>query len=336
MMPSNPDFAPLDSLVTSWMEHDYYPGGAIAVGCEFKILFTKCYGGFTEETPVYVASAGKWIAAAVIAAVVDRTQLSWDDPVEKWIPEAAGTNKSGIPLRRLLSHTSGIMPYLPPPRVDEYNHLSEAVNEILPLKNSFEAGTCFEYGGLAMQLAGRMAERAMGGEEFESLFQHLIAIPLEMTGSHFVPVNTDGGHSPMLGGGLCTTLKDYSHFLQMILAEGNWKGRRVLSVDSIREMQADQVGSAVVPPGEYVERGVGQNHNGVYGLGEWREYVDENGEAFQISSPGWAGAYPWINKRDQIWGFFIAHVQGPSNRPGFSSFYGSPALSRTVSRIFHP
>ena len=214
-------------------------------------------------------------------------------------------NRYDIPLRRLLSHTSGVMPYLPLPRVDEYNHLSEAVKEILPLENSFEAGTRFEYGGLAMQLAGRMAELAMGGEEFESLFQRLIAAPLEMTGSHFVPVNTDGGHSPMLGGGLCTTLKDYSHFLQMILSGGEWKGQRILSTESIREMQADQVGNAAVGPGEFVERALGQKHNGIYGLGEWRELIDENGEAYQISSPGWAGAYPWINKREGVWGFFI-------------------------------
>jgi len=267
---------------------------------------------------------------------LDRTQLDWDDPVSRWIPEATGTNKEDIPLRRLLSHTSGVMPYLPLPRVDEYNHLSEAVKEILPLENSFSSGTRFEYGGLAMQLAGRMAELAMGGEEFESLFQRLIAGPLEMTGSHFVPVNTEGGHSPMLGGGLCTTLKDYSHFLQMILSNGEWKGQRILSVESIREMQADQVGDAAVGTGEFVERGLGQKHNGIYGLGEWRELIDEKGEAYQISSPGWAGAYPWINKRERVWGFFIAHVQGPANRPGFSSFYGSPVLSKTVSRILRP
>lgn len=36
-----------------------------------------------------------------------------------------------------------------------------------------------------MQIAGRMAEVAMG-EEFEFLFQKLIAVPLEMTGSHLL------------------------------------------------------------------------------------------------------------------------------------------------------
>ena len=34
-------------------------------------------------------------------------------------------------------------------------------------------------------------------------------------------------------------------------------------------------------PGEYVEKALGQHHTGIYGLGEWREPVDETtGEAF--------------------------------------------------------
>ena len=40
-------------------------------------------------------------------------------------------------------------------------------------------------------------------------------------------------------------------------------------------------------PGEYVERALGKHHTGIYGLGEWRELLDEQtGEAYQISSPG--------------------------------------------------
>ena len=179
-----------------------------------------------------------------------------------------------------------------------------------------------------------MAEVAMG-EEFEFLFQKLIAVPLEMTGSHFTPVNTDGGHAPMLGGGLCTTLNDYIRFLKMIYHNGRFGNKEILKPETVQTMQVDQVRNAVVAPGEYVEKALGQNHTGIYGLGEWRELVDETtGEAYQISSPGWAGAYPWINKRDSVYGFFIAHVQGGANKKdGFSSFYGSPVLSETVTKI---
>ncbi len=328
------DFTPLDSIVTSWMNKGYYPGASICVVRDDNVIFQKNYKNFTPDTKVYVASAGKWVAAAVIGAVVDCTELDWNDSVKKWIPEFKNDIKGMITLRQLLSHTSGVRPYLPEPRVDNYNHLDSAVMEILPLDTVFTPGTRFEYGGLAMQIAGRMAEKAMN-KEFEELFQELIARPLRMKNSHFTPVNTDGGHAPMLGGGLCTTLHDYMRFLDMIYHNGVFEEKQILKPETIHEMQADQVGNAEVHPGEYVERALKKHHTGIYGLGEWRELIDKaTGEAYQISSPGWAGAYPWINKQDRVYGFFIAHVQGSSQKEdGFSSFFGSPVISQTVSNI---
>lgn len=328
------DFTPLDSIVTSWMNKGYYPGASICVVRDDNVIFQKNYKNFTPDTKVYVASARKWVAAAVIGAVVDCTELDWNDSVKKWIPEFKNDIKGMITLRQLLSHTSGVRPYLPEPRVDNYNHLDSAVMEILPLDTVFTPGTRFEYGGLAMQIAGRMAEKAMN-KEFEELFQELIARPLRMKNSHFTPVNTDGGHAPMLGGGLCTTLHDYMRFLDMIYHNGVFEEKQILKPETIHEMQADQVGNAEVHPGEYVERALKKHHTGIYGLGEWRELIDKaTGEAYQISSPGWAGAYPWINKQDRVYGFFIAHVQGSSQKEdGFSSFFGSPVISQTVSNI---
>lgn len=331
---SHYNFSSLDSGIQGWVNKRYYPGASICVMKNDSVIFQKNYGNYTLDTKVYVASAGKWVAAAVIGAVVDSTDLSWDDPVEKWLPEFKGDAKGKILLRQLLSHTSGVRPYLPEPRVDNYNHLDSAIIEILPLDTVFTPGSRFQYGGLAMQIAGRMAEVAMG-KEFETLFQELLAQPLDMKNSHFTPINTDGGHAPMLGGGLCTTLNDYIHFLSMIYHEGIYEGKRVLTAETIKEMQADQVKDALVSPGEYTERALGQSHTGIYGLGEWRELIDKKtGEAYQISSPGWAGSYPWINKRDSVYGFFITHVVGSSAKEdGFSSFYSSPVISRTVSEI---
>lgn len=195
------DFTPLDSIITSWMNKGYYPGVSICVVRDDSVIFQKNYKDVTPDTKVYVASAGKWVAAAVIGAVVDCTELDWNDSVKKWIPEFKNDIKGMITLRQLLSHTSGVRPYLPAPRVDNYNHLDSAIMEILPLDTVFTPGTRFEYGGLAMQIAGRMAEKAMN-KEFEELFQELIARPLGMKNSHFTPVNTDGGHAPCWVGAL--------------------------------------------------------------------------------------------------------------------------------------
>lgn len=102
------DFSPLDSLIRGWVDKGYYPGASICVVKNDTVIFQDNYGDYTPDTKVYVASAGKWVASAVIGAVVDRTDLDWNDSVEKWLPEFKGDAKGKILLRQLLSHTSGV------------------------------------------------------------------------------------------------------------------------------------------------------------------------------------------------------------------------------------
>ncbi len=329
----NIDFSPLHQLIESWVTKHYYPGASACIVRNDSVIFENYYGNYRPETEVYIASAGKWVAAATIAVVVDETELNWDDEVEKWLPEFKGDPKGKIKLKQLLSHTSGIRDYLPLPEIDTFSVLQKSVERILKLDTVFTTGSRFQYGGLAMQVAGRMAEVA-SGLNFETLFQQKIALPLEMKNSHFTPINLDGGHAPMLGGGLRTVLQDYLHFLKMIYHDGNYNGQQMISAASISQMQVDQVGNAKVFPGEYTEKAFGAFHTGIYGLGEWREKVDPNNVAYQISSPGWAGAYPWINKKDSVYGFFLTHVKGDAARKdGFSPFYDAPIISNITSEI---
>lgn len=324
------DFSCVSSTIQSWVDKGYYPGASILIGRGDKVLFERTYGTYTPATVVYIASAGKWLAAATIASVVDEGKLSWDDPASKWIPELSpGMGKAT--LRQLLSHTSGYPDYQPDGRRrDDYQTLSESVANIVPLTIDDAPGTRFHYGGLAMQVAGRMAELATG-KDWESLFQERIAHPLGMTATRFTPVDLGGGHSPMLGGGARATLRDYARFLEMIQGDGVYRGKRILSHASIAGMQADQVrGARVDPGGEYVERAYGQTYNGIYGLGEWRDEIDPQGNATLISSPSWAGALPWIDKTRGVYGIFLTHVDvsqnGPAARDKFSGFWASPAL----------
>ena len=237
----------------------------------------------------------------------------------------------------MLSHTSGYPPYQPKENpADKYQTLAESVTHILPLAPDYQSGEQFDYGGLAMQVAGRMAEVATG-KDWETLFQERIAKPCGMTNTHFTPVDQGGGHSPMLGGGARSNLRDYANFLTMIFNDGMFNGKKVLSANAVREMQADQVRGALVKPGEFVERVRGAKHNGIYGLGEWREQLDSNSNAVLISSPSWAGSYPWIDKAAGVYGVILAHVDG-SNVGGdhFSGFYSSPALAQMVRDAIAP
>jgi len=326
------NFSLLQQKIQSWVDSSYYNGASIIIAKGNKVIYKKYFGDYKPSTVAFIASSGKWLAAATIAALVDERKLNWDDKVKKWLPGFIDI-KGEATLRQLLSHTAGYPDYQPQGEpVDIYQTLKESVAHIVHLPADAIPGTKFKYGGLAMQVAGRMAEIATG-KDWETIFQEKIAIPLEMYSTHFTPVDSAGGHAPMLGGGARTALQDYANFLNMISNDGMFKGKRILSKPAIREMQADQVGGALVNPGEFVENTRATRRKSIYGLGEWREETNANGEPVLISSPSWAGAYPWIDKVKHVYGFFLARVS--NIKPGFSSFYASPVLPLLVRDVLN-
>jgi CubicO group peptidase (beta-lactamase class C family) len=324
------NFDHLHHTIQCWVDSSYYNGASIIVVKNNGVIYKNYFGNYTPETVVLIASAGKWLAAATIAAVVDEGKLHWKDPVKKYLPEITDA-KGDATLAQLLSHTAGYPDYQPAGApTDIYQTLEASVAHIVNLPADTLPGTKFRYGGLAMQVAGRMAELATG-KDWETLFQEKIAHPLGMRATHFTPVDSAGGHAPMLGGGACTTLQDYTNFLNMISNNGLFNGKQILSVKAIRGMQSDHVLKAKVNAGEFVEKARSSKQKDIYGLGEWREEVNAKGEATLISSPGWAGAYPWIDKQNNVYGFFLTHIV--NFKPGFNSFYASPVLPLLVRDI---
>lgn len=318
------DPAPLFERIQVWIDCGYFDGASLQIVKNGRVLCEKYWGSSRPDSVEYIASAGKWLAAATILAVVEEDRLSLDDSAAKWLPELAGA-KGGATLRQLLSHTSGYPAYQPEgARRDAYQTLEEAVAHLAPLAPDDAPGTRWNYGGLAMQAAGRMAEVATG-EVWETIFQERIARPLKMTNTHFTPVQDEIGHNPMLGGGARSTLQDYANFLSMMSGNGKFEGRQILSRKSIEAMQADQVGSATLPPDNFVSTVRGHLHHGIYGLGLWREMEDAAGRAVLISSPGWAGTYPWIDRRNDLYGIFLAHI-AKSAADGFNSMLAAAEL----------
>ena len=193
----------LDTKIVSWVDSGYYNGAAVRIIKDNEIFFENYYGGYSDTTTLHVASAGKWVAAATIAAIVDEGKLSWDDEASKYLPDFKDI-KGDATLRQLMSHTAGYPDDQPEGvRRDDYQTLEEAVANIVNLPADTIPGTKFRYGGLAMQVAGRMAEIATG-KDWETLFQEKIAKPLNIKYSLFVPVSEEPGFNPMLGGGFKT------------------------------------------------------------------------------------------------------------------------------------
>jgi CubicO group peptidase (beta-lactamase class C family) len=121
----------------------------------------------------------------------------------------------------------------------------------------------------------------------------------------------------------------------MLANDGVFRGERVLSSHSIKEMQADQVRGADISSNPFITKIRGSSPPGLYGFGEWREAVDENGQAIVLSCTGWYGCYPWIDKKNHAYGIFLADADNDrARKANFPAFFASPQLSQLADGVF--
>ncbi len=157
------------------------------------------------DTMFQIASMTKPITAVAVAILVDEGKLSFDDPVEKHLPEFRGQRmivaRDGdqvttapaprpITIRDLLTHTSG-MPGGPPAGLSELlrsrdRTLAEGVLVFSQLPLEFPPGTRWSYSNTGIDTAGRIVE-VVAGQRFEDFLAVRIFQPLGMRDTTFYP-----------------------------------------------------------------------------------------------------------------------------------------------------
>lgn len=233
--------------------------------------------GFADieaETPMrteqmfQIASMTKPMATTAVLMACEEKKLHLDDNISKYIPEFKDS-ASDPTLRQLLTHTSGLQE---PPKVEFFHGLSleDYAKQVAAAPRSFPPGSSWSY-GIGISIAGRALEVAEG-KPFEEVLQQKLLKPLGMTHTTFHPdseqqkgiARTYGpGDKPGVlalrptaslrtaegrqvtanpSGGLFSTAEDLAKFYSMILAGGEWQGKRLLSQDSIEQMRTIQTG----------------------------------------------------------------------------------------------
>ena len=243
-------------------------------------------------------------------ALVDEGKLSLDDSVSKYLPEFAG-DKASIIIRHLFAHTSGLPPEAPC-RNDKGTTLERCVNQMSRLKLRAAPGEEFYYGGVSMHVGGRIAE-VVSGKSWNDLFAEKIAVPLGLMRTDFSAYGQTANPRP--AGDARSSADDYARFLQMILSGGNYNGRRILSAESVAQLHKDQTGGARIRYTIY------EKHANLdsalplarYGIGVWREKVDEgSNKLLEVSSQGAMGFCPWIDTERNLAG--VLSVQSSMSR----------------------
>ena len=239
----------------------------------------------TPSSRISIASSSKWLSAALVMTFVDEKKLSLEDTVGKYLPVMTLHGKGNIKIWQCLSHLTGINPGTFKESLQTFkdlNTMNEAMEKIASLPTEGEPGKSFHYSSIGLEIAAAIIEK-IGNKPFEEIFEERIAKPCGM-------VSTDFGHAkvPVAAGGAFSTAGNYLNFLIMILNNGKFDGRQILSASSIDKMQHNYAKEAAIAftPAEAGNWG--------YGFGEWT--IDDNpGRSLAVSSPGLFGSFPLID-----------------------------------------
>ncbi len=262
----------LDSFVPKRMHELRIPGAAVALVDHGEVVWSKSYGvadkatgaAVTTETAFQAASISKSVTAWGVMRLVEKGKLVLDTPVEayltRWHLPASQFDRSGVTIRRLLSHTSGLSVRgyvglersLPLPTLEQ--SLSGDTRGAGAVHLEMQPGTGFSYSGGGYTLLQLVVEE-VAHEKFSDYMQREVLRPLEMEHSSFewapdIQARTasaydrSGSRLPnylyteAAAAGLYTTAVDLAKFVaaSMTGPNGEPPGRGVLTPQTIRQM----------------------------------------------------------------------------------------------------
>ncbi len=271
---NNPSFAHVDSIMLQAVADSVFPGAVLLVADSGRRVHLRAYGMMGYGTYARLmpknaifdlASVTKVVATTTAAMLlVDRGQLDLDAPVQRYLPGFTGENKDKVTVRHLLVHASG----LPPFRRYYLENLSaeETLHRIMIEPLIYSPGSETRYSDLGIILTAKIVE-AISGLSLDRFCTKNIFQPLDMKDTFFnppaevldriPPTEYDPWRGRMvhgqvhdenaftLGGvsghaGLFSTAEDLSHFAAMLLAEGKYGGRQLISPEIIAEFTRRQ------------------------------------------------------------------------------------------------
>jgi CubicO group peptidase (beta-lactamase class C family) len=297
-----PSFTDVTAYLEETFELGQLAGIAVRVQHGGDLLYEKSLGDLGPETVVPVASASKWVTAALLMTLVDDGLLSLDGPLSAHLPFLVGMPAEPVTLRQALAHTGGFGSEHFINQPFEMDMMASA-KALAATERPNEPGSTFQYTGVAMQLAAAAAE-AVTAKTWSELFEERIAGPLGMSdtayGHPMRDIDFEQNVNQSAEGGVHATLRDYSRFLEMLAGRGVFRGTRILSEKSIAEMETNHTHDLDVgfmPPG--AREGWG------YGLGLWCEHATPELECVRVNSAGAYGAFPWLDRERGIQGVVL-------------------------------
>ncbi len=180
----------VDDYLKAEMQKRHVPGLSLAVVKNGKIVKMTGFGQanlesnapVTEDTVFEIASLTKPFTATAIMILVEDGKIGLDDEIGRHLPEVP-RGWSGVTVRHLLAHTSGLPSYLSHPGFAKLNRKLSGPSEILQLVSGsplqFQPGEKVDYCNTNYILLGLMTHRVTG-KSYSSFLAEKMFYPLGM------------------------------------------------------------------------------------------------------------------------------------------------------------
>lgn len=261
----------LQARIPKEMARENVPGLSIALVNGQELIWARGFGmadkaqgvPVTPNTAFRAGGISKLLTATAALQLVEQQRLALDAPIQQTLREFyvrsrfhsdPGAADRDITLRRLLSHQSG----LPSEHLRDLRStyaMGQMPMRVSGVWLSSPPRSQVAYSNLAYSLVGAAIER-VSNKSFEAQMQTSLLKPLEMGQSSFVGtgtqlsfralgyedgvVSTDAQVRDLAAAGLWASPKDLIHYVQMLFAQGLYKGNRVLGSLSIDAMFTQQ------------------------------------------------------------------------------------------------
>jgi len=221
---------------------------AVVIARNGKLVLEEYFHGANRDQLHNERSAGKSVSATIIgAAMLAGAPIKFSTPVYQvmnggTMPASLEPRKRAMTLEHLMTMSSGYFcddnnDAAPGNENGMWEKQSDFYKFTLGLPMAFSPGDTAIYCSVNPNLALGMVGRAAGESPFY-LFDRLVATPMGIT-RYVWPL--DRVRNPYGGGGMGLVARDFMKFGQLMLDDGIWHGRRILSSEFVRRASSTLV-----------------------------------------------------------------------------------------------
>ena len=339
----------LNTIIPAQIAAGNVPGAVVVVGHDGKMIYRQAFGQrmvtpqvlpMNPDTIFDIASLTKVVATTTaIMQLVDAGKIDLDCPVAKYWPVFGANGKGRVTIRNLMTHSSGLRADINPRSSwSGYDGGVVAVAEDEPV---YCPGQGYRYSDANFVALGEVVRR-VSGQTLNVYCAQKIFGPLGMKNTGFLPspavkdriaptdVRWGAVHDPTaykLGGvagnaGVFSTADDLAILCQMILNQGTYQGKRILSPQAVAAMIKPQR-----VPGSNVIHGLGWDIKSPYS------------RAFNLAFPfgsfghtGYTGTSIWMDPKSKTCLIILTNRLHPHGRGEVKSLrtYVSAAVADAV------